>query len=172
VIATYAQTFELFLHGNVSRNDDRAAAQAVHSASVEVVRRVRKPDNAFNTYNSSYSRFVLKRRGVQRRRFGIDRATNGDGSKAIFSRDRAGRKRHGYAYGYDRSNDFGRLYARDRPWLRIRSRIRKFVDPNERPITCSSGDRIRNRNGILRHLYQRVVRRRFRRKRIGRHRRV
>jgi hypothetical protein len=89
------------------------------------------------TYEDPYSRIVFMPRVVQRRQFGIDSATNGDGSNANFSRDRAARKRHGYAHGYDRSNDFARLYALEQ-WLWIRSRIRKFVDPNERPVTCSS----------------------------------
>lgn len=111
---------------------------------------------------------------MQRRQFGIDSATNGDGSNANFNRYRADLRRHGYAYWYDRNNDFGRLYALGRQRLRIRSRIRKLVDPNERTITRSSRVRIRNRNGILHHLDQRIVRASFRtsfrRKRIGRYR--
>jgi hypothetical protein len=77
------------------------------------------------------------RRVVQRRQFGIDSATNGDGSNGKFTRDRAARKRHDYTHGHDRSNDFGRLYALEQR-LRIRSRIRKFGDTKERPVTCSS----------------------------------
>jgi hypothetical protein len=113
----------VFCPYNFYRNDERAKAQTLHSATGETSRRDRRRENATYTQNP-YSRIVFMRRVVQRRRqFGVDNTTNGGGSAANFSGDRAARQRHGCVHWYDHRNDFGRLYALEQ-WLRQLSRIR------------------------------------------------